>query len=114
MLAHGNKSEGRHVAPHGQINQSLLLLLNTVCLEVPKFLMHNAQDFVQILYFAGSPVRIINENNVFHSFFRLGNHMSPIFGVNYCQIFSYFLTSSFKFLLIKENQSNIDVFPTLK
>ena len=85
MLAHGNKSEGRHVAPHGQINQSLLLLLNTVCLEVPKFLMHNAQDFVQILYFAGSPVRIINENNVFHSF-QTGKScpMSTIFGVCYC------------------------------
>jgi hypothetical protein len=31
--------------------------------------MHNAQDFVQILYFAGG-VHIINENNVFHSFFQ--------------------------------------------
>ena len=30
--------------------------------------MHNGRDFVQILYIAGR-VRIINENNVFHSFF---------------------------------------------
>ena len=37
--------------------------------------MHNAQDFVQILYFAGG-VPIINEN------------------VDYCQIFSYFSTCS--------------------
>jgi hypothetical protein len=35
--------------------------------------MHNAWDFVQILYFAGG-VRIINEN------------------VYYCHIFSYFFT----------------------
>jgi len=40
--------------------------------------MHNVRDFVQIVYFAGG-VRIINENNVFHSFFRLWNHMSVIF-----------------------------------
>ena len=29
--------------------------------------LHNAQDFAQILYFVGG-VRIINRNNVFHSF----------------------------------------------
>jgi hypothetical protein len=44
--------------------------------------MHNALDFDQILYFAGW-VCIINEKNMFHSFFRLGNHMSTIFGVYY-------------------------------
>ena len=46
--------------------------------------MYNAQDFAQILYIAGG-VCIINKNNVFHSFFRTGNHMSAIFGVYYCQ-----------------------------
>jgi len=33
--------------------------------------MYNAQDFVQILYFAGG-VHIINKNNVFHYFFLSG------------------------------------------
>jgi hypothetical protein len=40
--------------------------------------VHNALDFTYILYFAGG-VRIINKNNVFHSFFRPGNHLSAIF-----------------------------------
>jgi hypothetical protein len=31
--------------------------------------MHNGWDYVHILYFAGG-MRIINENNVFHPFFR--------------------------------------------
>ena len=38
---------------------------------IPYLGLHNAQDFAQILYFAGG-VRIINKNNVFHSFFRFG------------------------------------------
>jgi hypothetical protein len=53
--------------------------------------MHYVLDFVQILFAVGVP--IINENNVFDSFFfRPGNHMTTIFGVYYCQIFLYFLT----------------------
>ena len=36
--------------------------------------MYNALDFTEILYFAGG-VRIINMNNMLHSFFRLGNHI---------------------------------------
>ena len=47
-------------------------------LDIPYLGLHNAQDFAQILYFAGG-VRIIDKNNVFHSFFRLENHMSDIF-----------------------------------
>ena len=53
--------------------------------------MHNGQDFVQILYFAGE-VCIIDENNVFTLFFKPGNHMSAIFDVYYCQICLYFFT----------------------
>ena len=53
--------------------------------------MHNGRDFVQILYFAGG-VCIIDENNVFTLFFEPGNHMSAIFDVYYCQIWSYFFT----------------------
>ena len=34
---------------------------------VPYLGLHNVQDFAQILYFVGG-VRIINRNNVFHSF----------------------------------------------
>jgi hypothetical protein len=36
-------------------------------LHVPYLGLYNAQDFTQILYFVGG-VRIINRNNVFHSF----------------------------------------------
>ena len=35
--------------------------------NIPYLGLHNAQDFAQILYFVGV-VRIINRNNVFHSF----------------------------------------------
>jgi hypothetical protein len=69
-----NTKNGGHV-----ISQSAWYLI----FNIPQFLMHNALDFVQILYFAGW-VCIINEKNMFHSFFRLGNHMSTIFGVYYC------------------------------
>jgi hypothetical protein len=42
--------------------------------KIPYLGLHNEQDFAQIIHFAGG-VRIINKNNVFHSFFRPENHM---------------------------------------
>ena len=36
--------------------------------------MYNVLDFTYILYFAGG-VRVINKNNIFHSFFRRENHI---------------------------------------
>jgi len=46
-------------------------MLNDTLLMLPYLGLHNAQDFAQIIYFAGG-VRIINKNNVLHSFFRFG------------------------------------------
>ena len=41
--------------------------------------MYNALDFTQIRFFAGG-VRIINKNNMFHSFFQTGkSHFSADF-----------------------------------
>jgi hypothetical protein len=45
---------------------------------IPYLGLYNVQDFAQILDFVGG-VRIINKNNVFHSFPRPGNHMSSMF-----------------------------------
>ena len=42
-------------------------LLNFKCIVLPYLGLYNAQDFAQILYLVGG-VRIINRNNVFHSF----------------------------------------------
>ena len=42
-------------------------LFDCCLISLPYLGLHNAQDFVQILYFVGG-VRIINRNNVFHSF----------------------------------------------
>ena len=36
--------------------------------------MYNVLDFTYILYFAGG-VRVINKNNIFHSFFRRENNI---------------------------------------
>ena len=46
--------------------------------------LYNAQDFAQILYLVGG-VRIINRNNVFHSFPDREITCPPCFFVYYCQ-----------------------------
>jgi hypothetical protein len=46
--------------------------------------LYNAQDFAQILYFVGG-VRIINRNNVFHSFPDQEITCLLCFFVYYCQ-----------------------------
>jgi hypothetical protein len=51
---------------------------------VPYLGLHNVQDFAQILYFVGG-VRIINRNNVFHSFPDREITCPPCFFVYYCQ-----------------------------
>ena len=48
------------------------------------FAMYNVPDFAQILYFVGG-VRIINRNNVFHSFPDWEITCLPCFFVYYCQ-----------------------------
>jgi hypothetical protein len=57
-----------------------------ISLEVvlPYLGLHNVQDFAQILYFVGV-VRIINRNNVFHSFPDREITCPPCFFVYYCQ-----------------------------
>jgi hypothetical protein len=63
---------------------------NVMTLQVPKYLLipylglYNVQDFAQILYFVGG-VRIINRNNVFHSFPDREITCLPCFFVYYCQ-----------------------------
>ena len=52
--------------------------------NIPFLGVHNAQDFDQILYFVGG-VRIINRNNVFHSFPDWEITCPPCFFVYYCQ-----------------------------
>ena len=51
---------------------------------LPYLGLHNAQFFVQILYFVGV-VHIINRNNVFHSFPDRKITCPPCFFVYYCQ-----------------------------
>ena len=51
---------------------------------IPYLGLHNAQFFAQILYFVGG-VRIINRNNVFHSFPYRKITCPPCFFVYYCQ-----------------------------
>jgi hypothetical protein len=52
--------------------------------ENTELLVHNAQDFAQILHFVGG-VRIINRNNVLHSFPDREITCPPYFCVYYCQ-----------------------------
>ena len=52
--------------------------------KIPYLGLYNAQDFAQILYFVGG-VRIINKNNVFHSFPDREITCLPCFFVCYCQ-----------------------------
>jgi hypothetical protein len=52
--------------------------------NVPYLGLYNAQDFAQILYFVGG-VRIINRNNVFHSFPDREITCLPCFFIYYCQ-----------------------------
>ena len=52
--------------------------------KVPYLGLYNAQDFAQILYLVGG-VRIINRNNVFHSFPDREIICLPCFFVYYCQ-----------------------------
>jgi hypothetical protein len=51
---------------------------------IPYLGLYNAQDFAQILYFVGG-VRIINRNNMFHSFPDREITCLPCFFVYYCQ-----------------------------
>ena len=53
-------------------------------LFLPYLGLHNAQFFAQILYFVGG-VRIINRNNVFHSFPDRKITCPPCFFAYYCQ-----------------------------
>ena len=53
-------------------------------LTIPYLGLHNAQYFAQILYLVGG-VRIINRNNVFHSFPDREITCPPCFFVYYCQ-----------------------------
>ena len=63
----------------------LLLVLQGCTICVPYLGLHNAQDFAQILYFAGG-VSIINKNNVFHSFFQTGkSHVGHFYFFTLCQ-----------------------------
>ena len=62
-------------------------LVHDTCVKptcIPYLALHNAQDFAQILYFVGG-VRIINRNNVFHSFPDREITCPPCFFVYYCQ-----------------------------
>ena len=52
--------------------------------NVPYLGLYNAQDFAQILYLVGG-VRIINRNNVFHSFPDREITCPPCFFAYYCQ-----------------------------
>jgi hypothetical protein len=56
------------------------------CLKkhIPYLGFYNAQDFAQIFYFVGG-VRIINRNNVLHSFTDREITCLPCFFVYYCQ-----------------------------
>jgi hypothetical protein len=51
---------------------------------LPYLGLYNVQDFAQILYLVGG-VRIINRNNVFHSFPDREIKCPPCFFVYYCQ-----------------------------
>ena len=72
---------------HGQFVPICLgPFVHLVCLLslIPYLRLHNAQDFAQILYFVGG-VRIINRNNVFHTFPDREITCPPCFFVYYCQ-----------------------------
>ena len=66
------------------MRQRLNWCMNTHHLCLPYLGLYNAQDFAQILYFVGG-VRIINRNNVFHSFPDQEITCLPCFFVYYCQ-----------------------------
>ena len=53
-------------------------------IALPYLGLYNAQDFAQIFNFVGG-VRIINKNNVFHSFPDREITCLPCFFVYYCQ-----------------------------
>ena len=82
-----NKSHNlfSHQYIYQQYNLYKYMLLNTTCMNILPYLgLYNAQDFAQILYFVGG-VRIINSNNVFHSFPDREITCLPCFFVYYCQ-----------------------------